>query len=339
MRIIPLLHPDAVENSRKLNSPDLPLVSVIVPCYNLERFVTEALESIAGQDYPNLEIIIVDDCSTDRTPSMIGKWIKAHSARQIIFVQNEKNKGLCGTLNVGISRAAGKYIARLDPDDVWEPCKIRGQVQVMESLPETTAVLYSDAFRMDEAGRPLKGMFIQTYRSFDKAPEGDINEIMWNGNFIPVATTLIRRFVFDRVGLYDEELSYDDWDMWLRISKEFHFAYYAVPTAKYRVVGSSMSNAGLDKMNLSNEVMFTKHLLKRNVSKSVRNKAFNYAVRRIFRERKASFKTSLQRLNKILSMYPNPRLVYAWVLFLCGVDYKYYTLPLGIARNVASFLK
>jgi hypothetical protein len=99
-----------------------------------------------------------------------------------------------------------------------------------------------------------------------------------------------------------------------------------------------MSNAGLDRMNLSNEIMFTKHLLDGTVSKSVRNKAFNYAVRRIFRERKVSFKASLQRLNKILSLYHTPRLFYAWMLYLCGVDYKYYTFPLAMARNVASLL-
>jgi len=328
-----------MQKSATSSSSDFPLVSVIAPCYNQERFVIECLESIRAQDYPNLQIIVVDDCSQDASPKLIRDWIKANPSLQVIFVQNEQNLGVCKSMNRGLNMATGKYIARVDTDDVWEPRKISGQVRVMDSLPETTAVLYSDVYRMNESGALLPRHFIENHRAFNRMPEGNIHEVMWNGNFIPFTTTLIRRSVFEKVGNYDEDLFYDDWDMWLRISKDFHFAYYPEPTAKYRIVNTSISNSSINKMNLADEIMFTKYLLQGLVPKSMRNQAANFAVRRIFRERSIAFGKGLDLLNRMIRLYGSPRLLYAWLLYRCGLEYKYYQLPLWIVKQVTSFMK
>ncbi|HMD53870.1 MAG TPA: glycosyltransferase, partial [Phycisphaerae bacterium] len=269
-------------------------MTVIAPCYNHERFVRECLESIRMQDYPNLQIIVTDDCSKDASPSVIREWIKANPSLQVTFIQSKKNRGLCSVLNDALKVATGKYIAMTNTDDVWKPSKIRKQMEFMESLPEKTAVLYSDAYLMDENGALLPKRFIESYRSFDHMPEGDIHEVMWNGNFIPVMTTLIRRSAFEKVGLHDESLFYEDWDLWLRISKDFHFAYYPFPTARYRIVTASMAHSGVDRIRLSDEIIFTKNLLNGSIPKSVRNKAFNYAVRRIFRRKETNPEEGLE---------------------------------------------
>jgi glycosyltransferase involved in cell wall biosynthesis len=317
----------------------LPLVTVIAPCYNHERFVLECLESIRTQDYPNLQIIVTDDCSKDASPALIREWMEANPSLQVVFIQSEQNRGLCKVLNHAISLATGKYIAMTNTDDVWEPDKLREQVEFMEAQPETTAVVYSDAYQIDENGALLPKRFIESYRSFDRMPEGDINELMWNGNFIPVMTTLIRRSVFEQVGLHDESMFYEDWDLWLRISKDFHFAYFPRPTARYRILTNSMSKSAVDRMNLTNEVMFTKHLLQGSVPKSVRNKAFNYAVRRIFRQKPIAFSEGLDLLNRFIRLYGSPRLFYARWLYRCGLEYKYYEFPLRVVKKITGFLK
>jgi glycosyltransferase involved in cell wall biosynthesis len=317
---------------------DQPLVSVIALCYNHERFILQCLESIRAQTYRNVEIFVTDDCSTDSSPALIRRWIDQHPSLGARFFHNQQNSGICRSVNNALALATGKYISMIATDDIWEPTKIEMQVDLMEGMPETVGVIYSDADKIDEAGMLLPQRFIETYRSFDRAPQGDIHECLWNGNFIPGMTTLIRRSVYDTVGLYDESLCYEDWDMWLRISKDFQFAYHEGPTARYRVFERSLSKAAVDKMNLANERMFTKFLLQRAVPKSVRNKAFNYAVRRIFRERENDFEGGLHTLNELIQRYRSPRLLYARLLYRAGGRYKYYESLLRMAKRIGRVL-
>jgi GT2 family glycosyltransferase len=214
---------------------------------------------------------------------MIRRWIEQNSSLNVTFLHNGQNLGVCKTLNRALSIAHGKYISMIATDDVWEAEKLTQQVQAIESLPEKTGVLYSDAFQIDESGSPLPKPFIESHREFNRMPEGDIREILWEGNFIPAMTTLIRRSVFERVGMYDESLFYEDWEMWLRISEHYHFAYFPRPIAKYRIVRNSISKSSVDKMTLANELIFIKYLLKKGVPSKLRNQGFNFAVRRAYR--------------------------------------------------------
>jgi Predicted glycosyltransferases len=327
---VPLAHP---------NSPSLPLVSAIAVCYNHERFVKDCLESIKAQDYPNLQIIVADDCSKDASSVLIQDWIDHNPSLRVTFLHNEQNRGLCKTLNCALSVAQGKYISMVATDDVWEPGKIEEQVQMMESLPEKTGVLYSDAYQMDESGAPLAKRFIESHSEFSSMPEGDIHEILWQSNFIPAMTTLIRRSVFEQVGLYDESLFYEDWEMWLRISERYHFAYFPRPTAKYRIVKSSMSKSSVDKMTLANELIFIKNLLRRGVPRKLRSHAFNFAIRSAYREKTATPDASKELLFKLARIYKSPRLIYACLLYVCGLEYRHYEVTLRRAKRIVQFAK
>jgi len=328
-----------MQRSIPSNSPDLPLVSAIAVCYNHERYVHDCLESIRAQDYSNLQIIIADDGSKDMSSLLIGRWIEQNPSLRVTFLHNEQNLGVCKTLNRALSAAQGKYISMIATDDVWEPGKIGEQVRVMESLPERTGVLYSDAYRIDESGAPMAKRFIESHRAFSRMPEGDIQEILWQDNFIPAMTTLIRRSVFERVGMYDENLFYEDWEMWLRISERYHFAYFPRPTAKYRIVRNSISKSSVEKMTLANEVIFIKYLLRKGVPKKLHSQAFNFAVRRAYRERMAARDASGELLFKLARIYKSPRLIYACLLYLCGLEYRHYENSIGKAKRIAQFLK
>jgi len=313
------------------------VVSAIAICYNHERYVKDCLESIKAQDYPNLQIIVADDCSKDASPVLIQNWIDHNPSLRVTFLHNEQNRGLCKTLNRALSAAQGKYISMIATDDVWEPGKIEEQAQMMESLPEKTGVLYSDAYQMDESGAPLAKCFIESHREFSRMQEGDIHEILWQDNFIPAMATLIRRSVFEQVGLYDENLFYEDWEMWLRISERYHFAYFPRPTAKYRIVKSSISKSSVNKLTLANELIFIKHLLRGRVPRKLRSHAFNFAIRRAYREKTATPDASKELLFKLARIYKSPRLIYAWLLYICGLEYRHYEGTLRRAKRIVQF--
>lgn len=219
-------------------SENHPLVTVFVGCYNHSRFVEECLDSVRHQTYPKLQVIIFDDCSKDNSVSVIENWLKKHQL-DWDFISHTRNVGICASLNEVLRLARGKYISMVAADDVWLPDKTSRQVEMMEQMPSDVGVVYSDAFQVNENGDTLPQMFIEGYRKFVVPPEGFLFDVLWEGNFIPAMTTLIRCDCFTRVGMYDEDLCFEDWDMWMRISRKFRFAYDNVPEARYRVVSSS----------------------------------------------------------------------------------------------------
>jgi glycosyltransferase involved in cell wall biosynthesis len=328
-----------MDSLSKSLEPGFPLVTAVGLCYNHERHVRDCLESIKQQAYPNLEIIIADDCSKDSSPLLIREWIRQNHSLPITFIQNEQNQGVCRTLNRVLALARGKYISMTATDDVWEPGKILEQVPVMESLPEKTGVLYGDACLMDENGLPLPDRFVETYRKFERMPEGNIHDVLWEGNFIPAMTTLIRRSVFEKVGLYDENLFYEDWDMWLRVSEHYHFAYFPRPTAKYRVSMTSMSKTSVDEMTLANELTFIKYLLRKRVPKQVRNQAFNFAIRRAYRQKATTPGEARNLLSTMVRLYGSPRLIYAWILYMCGFEYRHYEDTIKVVKRITQFAR
>jgi len=113
------------------------LVSVIIPTYNRSYFVTEAIESVLCQTYPNIELIVVDDYSMDDTEEKLKPY---KNKGKIKYIRNEKNKGISPTVNTGLLAANGKYIARLDDDDLFMPDKIEKQVKHFEEDPDVGMV-------------------------------------------------------------------------------------------------------------------------------------------------------------------------------------------------------
>ena len=220
-----------------------PLVSVIATCYNHSRFVVECFESIQAQTYPNIEFIIMDDHSTDGSVEIIEDWIRTTGVTAT-FLPSDENRGICRVRNHALKHCNGTYLAMVSTDDAWLPDKLERHVKEMEAQPADVAVLYTDAYRMDESGAPIPEMFIEPYLpDIHPPPSGDIYEFLLDGNFIPSLTTLVRRARLVDVGPYDESLSFEDWDMWLRIAQRFKFFYHDVPSARYRVVSTSLDHA------------------------------------------------------------------------------------------------
>jgi glycosyltransferase involved in cell wall biosynthesis len=255
------------------NVVDGPLVSVIALCYNHSRFVVECLESIRKQTYQHLQLIVIDDESKDDSVAIIEEWISTHDVT-CTFIKHTTNRGICKTVNEGLALARGKYISIIGTDDVWLPDKLEHQVPIMEQLSEEVGVIYSDTYRIDEQGNLLAGLGIEC--EYEKArnqlfdgrylapysppPEGDIFSHLVVNCFVPALTTLIRRSCYDAVGWYDERLCFEDWDMWLRISQRFKFAYSPIISAKYRIVSTSACRTFMKQLTVPT---LTSHFLLR----------------------------------------------------------------------------
>jgi glycosyltransferase involved in cell wall biosynthesis len=224
-----------------------PLVSTIVLSYNHRQYLPETLESVKAQTYRATELIIVDDCSTDDSVAIIESWLQENKIH-CTFIRHDKNQGICKSLNDALAVATGEYISMVASDDIWLPDKTARQVEIMEAQPNQVGILYSDAFQIDEHGRPLPDMFIAAHRNLSVMPQGQILTVLLGGNFIPGMATLIRRECYKKVGLYDETLPWEDWDMWLRIARHYSFVYSTTPSAKYRYHEKSLSHSDRARM-------------------------------------------------------------------------------------------
>ena len=211
------------------------LISVIVPTYNSARFLDEAVESAVGQTYKNLEVLIIDDGSTDGTEALVKKW--QNKSTGIHYIKHEKNKGLPAARNTGIRYAKGKYIALLDADDTWLPRKLDVQLHKLEELG--VDVLFSNWFIWQGEKKQIAFDFKQE-RVFSK--EKGLCAYIRKNYGVP-STAFIKRSALEKVGLFDESLkSSEDYDLWLRfLLKGFKIGLLREPLAYYRLHSTQMS--------------------------------------------------------------------------------------------------
>lgn len=187
------------------------LVSVVIPTYNRSKQVIVAIESVLAQLYSNIEIIVVDDGSTDNT---------AHSLKQFseeISYHFTKNSGVSSARNLGIRVAKGKYIAFLDSDDLWSETKVKRQVEFFRLNPDFGLVL-TDCLFFDNSGNTTE----QTNRRFFLPLDGyNFENVLLKPSFIP-STAMVKAEVLDDIGLFDNSLkTAEDLDLHLRIAAKY----------------------------------------------------------------------------------------------------------------------
>lgn len=216
-------------------------MTVLAVNYNQSRWLEEALNSVKDQTYPNIELIILDDYSTDGSQEKIENWIRSNNVN-CRFLANGENEGVCKLLNRGLEISTGKFIQLLACDDTLLPTKIEAQVKVLNSNPADVGVAYSDALLIDENSIPSNGRFMQRVGIFFPPPEGYIYNQLIKGNFIPAPSALIRFSVFKELGYFDESLLIEDFEFWLRVSKKYKFVFSQTPSCMYRIHSSSASS-------------------------------------------------------------------------------------------------
>lgn len=216
-----------------------PWVSVICTCYNQEAYVESALQSVVDQTYPNVELLVIDNASTDASASRIRAFAERYPAVQVI--EHTTNVGLCRAFNEGMQQTSGAFLIDLAADDVLLPNRIARQVEAFERLPDDYAVVFSNARYIDAASQPAEYHFpIDTQgHSLRQIPSGRIFRQVLDSYFICTPTMLMRRSVLDELGGYDESLSYEDFDFWVRSARDYRYAYLdEVLTHKRRLADS-----------------------------------------------------------------------------------------------------
>lgn len=217
-----------------------PLVSILAANYNNSRYVIDTLDSLAAQTYQNIELIIVDDASTDDSPEKIKEWLKGYN-KPNRFLVHDFNKGICATCNDLVKNASGKYLSFIATDDMYMPDKIKNQVAQFENLNNDYALLYSDVYLMDEVGNRRNGTYMSTLCNIENPPSGNIVNELQKINFLHWISVLVKKEVFDVVGLYDESLPFEDYDMSVRIAKKYLISYDPHIQTLYRTHAQSFS--------------------------------------------------------------------------------------------------
>lgn len=239
---------------------DAPLVTVIVNCYNHARWLEECLDSVRAQTYRPVQLIVMDDCSTDGSAELIRAWF-ARTGTAGTFVTNDENRGLAATRNRGLEMAEGSLVSWVSTDDVWLPLKLERHGQAMLEAGPETAVVYSDAERIDTAGTRLDRTMLEMTLPEAMPPRGDVFDALVRRNFVPSLATLVRLDCLRAVGGYDPRIPVEDWDLWLRLARRWRFAFSPYVSARLRIVPTSrwhtLSNLEWDETQL---LMSEKHV-------------------------------------------------------------------------------
>ena len=242
MYLCPMESTRAESPAESSHAHSLPLVSVICLCYNHETFVAEALRSVSQQTYDAVELIIVDDASTDRSVEVIQSCLQENKLDGSVgtcFLS--QNVGNCAAFNRGLALARGTYVIDFATDDIMLPERIEQQVAFFEELDATYGVIFSEAQYIDEQGRPLYYHYRDRLKHIRPIPTGDIYAQLLSTYFIASPTMMIRKRVLDELDGYDERLAYEDFDFWIRSARNYRYAYQDVCTTRIRKHASSMS--------------------------------------------------------------------------------------------------
>ncbi|RLC39557.1 MAG: hypothetical protein DRH33_02555 [Candidatus Nealsonbacteria bacterium] len=228
------------------------LISVIIPSYNSGKYLNEAIESVVNQTYKNLEIIIINDGSSDDTEEIAKKW--QQKDERVRYINHKINRGPAAARNTGIKNAQGEYVAFLDADDVWLPQKIEIQIK---KIKELGADLVFSNWYVWEPEKKIK------IRAFESNPvennRKNLLSFLVKKNFGNSSTALIKRLVLEEVGLFDESLRFsEDYDLWLRfLLKGMRIAFINEPLIYCRKHPKQASR-NIYRMRLSRLIIFKK---------------------------------------------------------------------------------
>ena len=188
------------------------LVSVLVPAFNRAAYIRETVESVLLQDYPRVELIVVDDGSTDGTYEILEEY-EEKAELKLLTHPGRENRGQSAALNRALDDASGELIAILDSDDIFLPGKLRAQVDYLHEHPEV-GLVYGMGEAVDESGH-----WLYNIHSPDHTEPNDPNAVLLDCYFSLPVNSLVRRSVYDQVGGFEEEFrAAQDHDMLIRIA-------------------------------------------------------------------------------------------------------------------------
>ncbi len=201
-----------------------------------------SLTSVLEQTYPNVELLIVDDASTDGSVAKIQAFLSNYSLPYQFFPL-PVNQGNCAAFNHAFRHSQGEFIIDLATDDLLYPERIAQQITAFQSLSKGYGVVFSDVEYIDASGSFLKTHYRRdrSGKLSENVPSGDLfARLLRSGGFISVASQMTRRSVLEKLGGFDENLAYEDYDFWVRSSRTYHYFFQDAILTKKRVLQNSL---------------------------------------------------------------------------------------------------
>ncbi len=277
-----------------------PLVSVICITRNHERFCIESLDSVLNQTYKNIEWIILDAVSTDSTVKLIDNWLVENNV-QALFLKEKKLNPVTVNLNKALTYAHGEFVQFLSLDDALLNNKIRDQINLMEKN-KLLGMVFSDAVVVNQNSEVICdaycGIDDAKYESFTNM---EFYKLFQDSPRIIAPTTFYRKEVFNDLGGFDESITIEDWDIYLRIAKsDWKIRYQFQKLAVYRIVNDSLSRS----TNIEFQINILKTYFKHKINKKKITISFFEKNRtRCFNERLLLFKYALKSDNRAWKIY------------------------------------
>lgn len=227
----------------------MPLVSVVIPTYNCSGLLGYAIDSVANQTFKDVEVIVVDDGSTDDTPAIAERY------KGLVSYYKQANSGSSVARTVGVSLSSGKYVAALDADDMWLPHKLEYQVELMEA-DSAAGLCYTDGFRFT-ADNTAKGTRLSSIYPCGRS--GWQFDFMFKTVAAATSSMLFRRDAYESIGGYDRCIPYCDAEFLIRMAAHFPLVYVPVPLMMYRVHSANTSNH-ITKHNAAKTLQFIRQI-------------------------------------------------------------------------------
>lgn len=225
--------------SLKMNSVSS-RISVLIPLYNRVAYIEETVNSVLSQDYPDVELIVVDDGSTDGSDKLMEAYAQRGELTLLRHPGNV-NKGQAAALNLALQKATGEFIAVLDSDDLFMPGKLRAQVEFLRAHPDV-GLVYGNGKGVNAQGKEIYDINYD-----DHEEKSDPNEILLDCYFLLPQNSLVRAEVYSAAGNFDERLrSGQDHDMLIRLSEKTKVAHQSIDCFRYRRHGDSISAKGTE---------------------------------------------------------------------------------------------
>ena len=212
------------------------LVSICIPSYNHGRFLPAAIDSALSQTYRPIEVVIVDDGSTDDSWDIARSYVTKYPSLVRVYCHpGRQNRGISASVNLAFQESYGRYLSGLPSDDILYPDKIERQVSYLRARPEVGWV-YGYADLINAEGQPVPGRI-----GIDLTNNPDPMARMLQVNCVPGPTVIARRVCIEGIGPHDEHLVFSDWDWWVRMLAHFPVAFVDRPLVKYRVHSTNTS--------------------------------------------------------------------------------------------------
>jgi glycosyltransferase involved in cell wall biosynthesis len=214
-----------------VENPAPPLVSVICLCHRQAPYVRQALASVVAQTYPAIELLIVDDASPDASPAEIEAWLAqappGRFVRPPVYQPLASQQGNCRAFNLALAQAQGEYIIDLAADDWLHPDRVATQVAAFAQLPSNYGVVFHDAWLTDAQGQPLRTFYARDAQGRLRAPvpSGWVYAALVGRACLSAPTMMMRRQVLTQLGGYNEALSYEDYDFWVRSARHWRYHF------------------------------------------------------------------------------------------------------------------